>query len=280
MNYLETSLLLSSLSLQAILCGFVWARRAQRTLPLFAAFVCVSLISSIIVSLMYLRFGFDAPAAYIGFWISTYFYAAAFGLAIAELCRYGFRNYRGIWALVWRVLAILAGILIAHAVIDAWGQPNGMAVGGSTFLRDFAFSSITILLVLLFIRRYYGLALDPFQRLIAAGMCLTCAVDAFGYTIFRDTLTGYLYPLFVASQKALWPDLAPQVRRVDDIWSTIHLISFMGAMGIWCYAFRKPLPAMSKDAALLPADVYREMSPAINLRLATFNNRLTELLKP
>jgi hypothetical protein len=31
---------------------------------------------------------------------------------------------------------------------------------------------------------------------------------------------------------------------------------------------------------MLPADVYREMSPAINMRLATFNNRLVELLKP
>jgi hypothetical protein len=31
---------------------------------------------------------------------------------------------------------------------------------------------------------------------------------------------------------------------------------------------------------LLPAEVYREMSPAINMRLATFNDRLMELLKP
>jgi hypothetical protein len=31
---------------------------------------------------------------------------------------------------------------------------------------------------------------------------------------------------------------------------------------------------------LLPADVYRELSPAINMRLATFNSRLVELLKP
>src|SRR5215472_12829936 len=132
MNHLETFLLLASLSLQVMLCGFVFARRANRALPLFAAFVCVSLITSVVVSLMYLRFGFDTPTAYVAFWISAYFYAAAFGLAIAELCRYGFRNYRGIWALVWRGLAALSALLIGHAVVDAWGQPNGMAVGGST----------------------------------------------------------------------------------------------------------------------------------------------------
>ena len=31
---------------------------------------------------------------------------------------------------------------------------------------------------------------------------------------------------------------------------------------------------------LLPAEVYRELSPAINLRLSAFNDRLVELLKP
>jgi hypothetical protein len=51
-------------------------------------------------------------------------------------------------------------------------------------------------------------------------------------------------------------------------------------MGIWCYALRRPLPAPSEGPTMLPAEVYREMSPAINMRLATFNNRLVELLKP
>jgi hypothetical protein len=31
---------------------------------------------------------------------------------------------------------------------------------------------------------------------------------------------------------------------------------------------------------MLPAEVYRELSPAINLRLSAFNDRLAELLKP
>jgi len=64
------------------------------------------------------------------------------------------------------------------------------------------------------------------------------------------------------------------------LWSTVHLFSFMFSMGIWCFALRKPVPVPSESPVLLPAEIYREMSPAINLRLSAFNDRLVELLKP
>jgi hypothetical protein len=51
------------------------------------------------------------------------------------------------------------------------------------------------------------------------------------------------------------------------------------SISIWCYALRKPLPAPAKDPVLLPAEVYRELSPAVNLRLRAFNDRLMGLLK-
>jgi hypothetical protein len=54
----------------------------------------------------------------------------------------------------------------------------------------------------------------------------------------------------------------------------------MFTMGIWCYALRRPVLAPSESPVLLPTEVYQELSPAINLRLATFNDRLVELLKP
>ncbi len=60
----------------------------------------------------------------------------------------------------------------------------------------------------------------------------------------------------------------------------IHLFSFMLSIGIWCFALRKPLPAPAQAPMLLPANVYRDLSPAINVRLATFNDRMVELLNP
>jgi hypothetical protein len=63
------------------------------------------------------------------------------------------------------------------------------------------------------------------------------------------------------------------------LWSTIRTSGDIISISMWCYALRKPLPAPAKDPVLLPAEVYREFSPEVNLRLRAFNDRLLELLK-
>jgi hypothetical protein len=280
MNQLESFLLCSTILFELAVCGFVFKRKLQRILPLFSAYVCILLTVSIVLWLVYEYVGFRSSFSYYAYWVNILVNAVARSAAIAELCRYGLRNYRGIWALVWRVLVALSVLLLGHAAWDAWGQPNGIAIYGTTLDRDLAFASITILASLFLVRKYYGLAFEPLQRSISAGICFVCAIDVIGNTILRNLFTGYLFSWFLASQKALWPTLEPQVRRLDDIWSTIHLFAFMFSMAIWCYALRKPVPARSESPVLLPAEVYQELSPAINMRLSTFNNRLAELLKP
>lgn len=249
-------------------------------LPFFVTYTCVLLTSSAIVFLTYLRFGIDSASAYYVFWGAGYVFAVAWCLALAELCRYELRNFAGIWALVWRMLVLLSALLIGHAAIDAWRQPNVAAIFGAAFLRDLSFASIAILAVLLLIRNHYGLSLAPLQRSIAAGMCLTCAVDTMGYTVFRNILAGRLYSFFQIQERVLWPALEPQVRRVNDVWSSIHLLAFMVSIGIWSNALRKPLPEPARSPVLLPAEAYSRLSPAINVRLTSLNERLAELLKP
>jgi hypothetical protein len=201
-------------------------------------------------------------------------------VAIAELCRYKLREYRGIWELGWRVLAGFSVLFVLHAAWDTWGQPNRLAIYSLTLDRDLAIASVAILAALLLIHNYYGLTLEPLQRTIAAGICLVCSVDFIGDTILQSLFTGYLFPFFATEKAPLRASVIPFYNRINDIWTTIHLFSFMAAMGIWYYALRKPIPARAEAPELLPAEVYRELSPAINMRLATFNDRLVELLKP
>jgi hypothetical protein len=280
MNHLENFLFWSALSFEIALCGFVFTRKVQRILPLFATYTYVVLAGAICVWLTYEYFGFYSLTSYYAYWGSLLLNAAARSLAIAELCRYGLRAYRGIWALVWRILTGLSILLLVQAATDAWGQPNRVAIYGTTLDRDLALASVVILAVLLLFRNYYGIALEPLQKAIAVGICFICIVDVIGNTIIRNIFTGYLFTYFLTNQQAIWSALSPQFQRVRDAWSTIHLFSFMFSMGIWCFALRKPLPEPSDLPVLLPAGVYREMSPAINVRLATFNTRLVELLKP
>jgi hypothetical protein len=280
MNLLELVLSWFILSFLIALCALVLTRKVQRILPFFAVYSCVLLFCMVGVWLIYQRSGFYSLTSYYAYWGSVLLNAIARSLAIAELCRYGLRAYRGIWALVWRVLAALSILLIARTGFDAWGQPNRVAIYGTTIDRDLALASIVILAVLLIFRNYYGIALEPLQRTISVGICFICVVDVIGNTILRNIFTGYLLSFFLSNQQAIWTALTPQFERVRDTWNVFHLISFMFSIGIWSFALRKPLPARAEVPALLPASVYRELSPAINMRLTSFNNRMVELLKP
>jgi hypothetical protein len=280
MNHLETFLSWAILAFEIVLCGFLYARKVQRILPFFTAYATMFLVNTIGVWLVYEAFGFLSVVSYYCYWISVLVNAGMRSLAIAELCRFRLGAYRGIWGLIWRALAGLSVLFLLHAGFDTWGQPNRFAIYSLTLDRDLDIASVAILAALLLIHNYYGLSLEPLQRTIAAGICFICAVDVIGDTILRGLYTGYLFPMFTANRTLLWFNLKPHYERINDIWVTIHILCFMTAMGIWYYALRKPLPAPSATPVLLPAGVYREMSPAINMRLATFNERLVELLKP
>jgi hypothetical protein len=280
MNHLETLLSWSILVFEIALCGFLFTRKAQRVLPFFTAYATVLLANTIGVWFVYGAFGLLSVVSYYCYWISVLVNAGMRSVAIAELCRFKMGGYRGIWELVWRALAGLSVLFLLHAGFDTWGQPNRFAIYSLTLDRDLDIASVAILAALLLIHNYYGLSLEPLQRTIAAGICFICAIDVIGDTILLGLYTGYLFPMFTANRTSLWFNLKPHYERINDIWGTIHLLCFMVAMGIWCYALRKPLPAPSERPKLLPAEVYREMSPAINTRLSTFNDRLVELLKP
>ena len=201
MNHLETFLIWSTLSFEIALCGFVFTRKVQRILPLFAAYAWVLVSCGIGVWLAYSYFGFGSLTSYYAYWVATLLNAAARSLAIAELCHYGLRSYRGIWALGWRVLAGVSILLLGHAAIDTWGQPNRVAIYGTTLDRDLALASVVILAVLLLFRNYYGIALEPLQKAIAVGICFICVVDVIGNTILRSIFTGYLYSYFMTNQR-------------------------------------------------------------------------------
>jgi hypothetical protein len=280
MNHLEILLSWLTLAFEIVLCGFMFARRANRALPFFTAYATVLLVNTIAVWLVYAAFGISSLISYYCYWISVLLNAVMRSLAIAELCSYKLRGYRGIWGLVWRGLAGISILFLLHAGLDTWGQPSRLEIYSLTLDRDLDIASIAILAAVLLAHNYYGLALESLQRMIATGICLVCSTDVVVNTTVRGLFTGYLFPFFSSSRTPLWFALKPNFERINDFWSTIHLICFMAAMGIWCYALRKPLPAPSENPVLLPAEVYREMSPAINMRLSTFNNRLVELLKP
>ncbi len=280
MNHTELLFQCLSIASTTALCGFVLIRRTHKILPYFSSYAVVLLLSGIATGYVYCHFGFRSTTSYDVYWTSSLLNVIVRSFAIAELCRYGLSAYRGIWALICGVLTFLALAFLAHAAWDAWGQPNRLAIYGLTLQRDLDLASVTILAVLLLLRHYYGIELDSLQRAIAVGIFFFCTVDLVNNSILRNLYAGYLFFWFSTYYKSFWPALKPQIDSLNDVYGTISIFSSMIAIGIWCFALRKPLPEPSKAPVLLPVEVYQELSPMLNLRLRSFNDRLVEMLRP
>jgi hypothetical protein len=279
MNHYELFLFWLTLGLQVLLCALVYIRGIERRLPFFTIYATLLIAGTLGIQLVYLHFGFRSATSYYAAWITTGVHVIAQSLAIAELCRYELRAYRGIWALTWRVLALLAVFFLGHAAMDAWGQPDRIAIYGLTLERDFGIASVVILLALFLIRNYYDLWLEPLQKWIAVGMCFFCIIDIVNNTVLRDAFTQYLSLWFFTRYTLFWSEMKSEVVRANELWSAVRASAFVVSLSLWCFALRKPLPAPAEEPVLLPAEVYGELSPAVNLRLRAFNDRLLELLR-
>jgi hypothetical protein len=280
MTHRELLLYWSTVGFEILLCVLVYFRNLQRRLPFFTTYSTFLLSCTVGLALFYDHFGFRSAASYDAYWFTTDLIVIVRFFAICELCRYELRGYQGIWALTWRVLALLAVFFLGHAAVDAWGQVGEIGIYGLTIERDIAISSVVILMALLLIRNYYGLSLDPLHKWIAVGMCLVAVIGVMNNTILHSTLTGRLVMWLFGRYASSWPGLRPQVESAFSLWGSIRTSGDIISIGIWCYALRKPLPVPAQDPVLLPVDVYRELSPAVNLRLRAFNDRLLEMLKP
>jgi hypothetical protein len=273
MHISEVALIVNAVTavLEVSLCALLLVRRGYQRLPFFAAYAGISLANLVIVALVYRNFGFESATAFYAYWIASGVQIFARSLAIAELCRYKLRAYRGIWSLTVLVLSMLAALFLANAAIDAYGQFRWIRPFVLTVERDLGIASAAILISLLLIRNYYGLELEELPRQITIGMCILCLVEAVGNTLMRESLLGYL---------SNWGQLTFVNSHIYGFWVGLHTSAFFLALGIWCFALRKPLPAPTPDPVLLPTETYRQLSPRLNFQLQAISDRLMDVLKP
>ena len=257
--------------LEILLCGLVYFRKLYRRLPLFATYTATMLVCSIALAITFSQFGFRSVPSVYASWCAIALTSLARSAAIAELCRASLKAYEGIWALTWRLLSIMTALFFVHAAIDARGQPNWFTASSMTIERDVEIASAVILVGILLIGKYYRLSIDPLQKLLGLGILVFCIVEFVNNSLVRD--------LLVRGGTA-WTITKPFAEQTWEVWNTVQALAADASIGLWCFALRKPLPARIESPALLPAEVYRELSPAINLRLRAFNARLVEMLKP
>lgn len=257
--------------LEVLLCILVYSRKLQKRLPLFAAYVATMLVCTAGLGIVFAHFGFRSDPSVIASWYAIAVTSIARSAAVAELCRKSLKAYQGIWALTWRLLTVMTAIFFVHAAIDARGLPDYFTASSMTMERDLEVASAAVLITIFLVGRYYRLSIGTLYELLGLGIILFCVVEFVNNSIVRDVLTH---------NGTVWTIARPVAEQVMRAWNTVQAVAADTSIGIWCLALRKPLPARIESPALLPAEVYRELSPAINLRLRAFNARLVELLKP
>src|ERR1700738_4805272 len=142
MSHLDLLLYWSTGALQVILCVLVYIRKLYERLLFFTIYATVLAIGTLGIQFVYHHFGFRSPESRSAYWIVTTVDIVAARLAVAELCRYKLRAFKGIWALTWRGLTLLTALFLGNAVVDAWAQPNKIAIYGLTIGRDFCIVSV------------------------------------------------------------------------------------------------------------------------------------------
>lgn len=237
-----------------VVCVFALRRRLYLRLPLFTAYLFLVLLRE--PGAWWAYYGGYAPrTAFFYYWLTQAVLLAARGAATAEIAWRILRDYRGVWALAWRLLCLVMMVLLVIAAGDSYRNAYWIFAFILTAERGFEVTATVILIALLTLTSYYRIRLEPAQRMVALGLCFYSVVQVLNNS-FRLWLPQYFH-----------------------LPSTIRVVSFDVALVIWWLALRKPLPLAGPLPALLRQEVYEEFSPQVNNQLRELNQRLLEILK-
>ncbi len=252
-----TYLLWSTTTLLAVVvCAFAFYRRLFAWLPFFTSYLGLLLVRDLVLWSVYLGFGYSSAYAFYYFWLSQALLLSARGAAVAELAWRALREYRGIWGFGWRLLSLLALVLLVIAAWDAGGNVHWVPSFILALERGLEFVVAGVLLALLLLGGYYGMPLEPVQRSVALGLCFYSTFQVLNNTLLRQWLRQYF-----------------------ELGNDLRVASTGVALVIWLVALLKPLTAARPAPVLLSQQVYDQVSPRVNYRLRALNQKLLEMFE-
>src|SRR6266581_3732802 len=115
----EKTLWLTSVLLQSALFALLLYRKNYKPFPFFSAYVLVTLLQNAALFVSYRLWGFKSPVSFGVAWATQGLVVVARVLAVTEIFRHVLAKYRGVWALVWRILLAAAGCVLAYSWVVA-----------------------------------------------------------------------------------------------------------------------------------------------------------------
>src|SRR5216684_3832221 len=136
------------------------------------------------------------------------------------------------------------------AYIVAWSAQTVVVVA-----RGLELAIAAVLLSLLTLARYYGIALRQPQKALAVGFCFFSCISVLNNTVL-----------------SWW------LQRHAVVWNGIEMSSYSLVLVAWCRALYKLVPIRPAVPSLIPQATYEELAPRFNYRLRLLNDRLMGML--
>jgi hypothetical protein len=223
----------------------------HRDFPFFVLYLGVNLLQTAVGVVSYQGYGFGSSTSYVIAWTSQGLVVVARALAAAEVCYLVLGSYKGIWALAVRILS-LSGLLVLGLALF-FGR-NGYHFGVITLEIGLEASIATGVAGLFLFARYYQVPIAAETGLLGLGLGL--------FSCFK-ILNDLVFERFA--------------RTYGVTWNHASTIAFLGALLIWGWALRDRLAEKLPTPQLKPAQVYANLIPQVNQRLAELNEHLTRL---
>ena len=223
-------------------------RRNHRNFFFFFVYALTNLLQAPVLFESYRIWGFNSSVSFKIFWATQALVAAARTLAVAEICWRILANYRGIWALGWRLFLGMAAVVLVHAWVI--GGHNWPVVALNADRSLWLAIGVAILTLFLF-TQHFEVPFEPAPRFLAIGFFLYAC-----FQVLNDTV----------AERWLKPYAA--------LWDFLGTLAFLASLLVWIWAMRPTEQPVASAPELLPEHLYRSLSPAINSRLKALNEQL------
>lgn len=244
---------MSGVGLQALILALMAGKKFQRSFPAVFFYLLISLLQAPAMYIVYTTKGYSSwPAFWVG-WSSQAIVVVARWLAVCEVCRTVLGQFEGIWALTWRVLAVLGSSAMILALL--LGGHDFVKIV-STFDLSLEVSMTTVLMLFFVFSRYYKVFVQNSLRTMAVAFCL--------YSLFR-TINDLVLQAFLRDYAGTW-------NFIDEVTYLATLLLLGGAVYVLS-------SERSEKVVLLPQAVYSGFVPQVNERLRLLNERLSEFLR-
>lgn len=247
----------ASILVELVVCVLLFLRGYFRRLPFFTAYIILNLCQAIFLYVVYHRPDPNSHITYYVAWSSEAVTLVARLCATVEVLRLVLRQYRGIWALTWRLLALICPMVLIFVALESRQDAFWIVIEAD---RGYHLVFAVALILCLAIMHYYPIAVEPSYKTLLSGLCwYSCAK-----ILINSLLEGFLYQ---------------QQAQYSPIWQTLAMTSYLAVLLLWTSALAYPLPAVQKQPAMLADSVYSNFSVEINRRLRTINRQLMNFWK-